>query len=285
MIAQRFSSRFVRSYPITIARSFSTTATEVVSTDVGSAPPPAAAATTTTEAGVPGKKQKNPMTTPLQAVKALKGRPKKPMFDESLELAMNLLIDPRKQTEQLRVVADLPHGTGKKVRVVAFTSDSKQSQAALESGCDLVGGDELIAEIARTQTISFDKAIATQDMVASLAKIARLLGPKGLMPSKKLGTVVTDVVAAVKRAKAGSIELRADRTGILHCGIGKLSMSDDELMNNLRSVILCIENNKPIGVKGKKWVKSAFVSSSMGPSHPLNLAYLDPKNPRFMTKE
>jgi large subunit ribosomal protein L1 len=106
-----------------------------------------------------------------------------------------------------------------------------------------------------------------------------------LMPSKKLGTVVPDLAEAVKRAKAGAVELRADRAGVVHCGLGKLSMSDDALLENLKAAILCVENNKPIGVKGKKWVKSAFITSSMGPSHPLNLNYIDPKNVRFMSKE
>ena len=229
--------------------------------------------------------KRNKIATPLQAIVNLKTKEKKRKFDESLELALNLTLDPRKQTEQLRVVADLPNGTGRKTRVVGFTNDPEQAQAALEAGCDVVGGDDLINELVRTQQVNFDKAVATQDVMASLPKVARLLGPKGLMPSKKLGTVVADLATAVKRAKAGSVELRADRAGVVHCGFGKLSMSDDALMDNLKALILCVENNKPIGVKGKKWVKSAYISSSMGPSYPLNLVYIDPKNVRFMSKD
>lgn len=231
------------------------------------------------------KKIKNPIVTPFQAIDKLRVRTGKPKFDESLELALNLGIDPRKQDEQLRVVADLPHGTGRKVVVVAFTSDPAQANAAKAAGCDIVGGEELVNEILRTQQVNFDKAVATQEMLPTLAKVARLLGPRGLMPSKKLGSIVSDLAQAVERAKAGSVELRADRAGVVHCGFGKLSMSPESLIDNLRAVILCVENNKPSGVKGKKWVKSAFISSTMGPSHPLNLIYIDPKNPRFMAKE
>jgi len=247
--------------------------------------PKADAAAQATAAGSPTKSKRNPICTPLQAFEILRNRKDKPKFDESLELALNLTIDPRKQNEQLRVVADLPNGTGRKVRVVAFTNDPDQAKAAEDAGCDVVGGDDLITEMARTQQANFDSAVATQDAMASLPKIARLLGPKGLMPSKKLGTVVSDLAAAVKRAKAGSVELRADRAGTVHCGFGKLSMSNDALMENLKAIILCVENNKPAGVKGKKWVKSAYVTSSMGPSYPLNLIYIDPKNVRFMSKE
>ena len=244
-----------------------------------------AASANTSAAKAPSKKEKNPETTPLQAIINLKTKKVKRNFDESLEFALNLVLDTKKQDQQLRVVADLPNGTGRKVKVVGFTSDPAQAQAALEAGCDVVGGDELVTELARTQQANFDKAVATPEMVASLSKVARLLGPRGLMPSKKLGTVVTDLAQAVQRAKAGSVELRADRAGVVHCGFGKLSMSDDALLENLKAVIMCIENNKPTGVKGKRWVKSAFISSSMGPSHPLNLVYIDPKNVRFMSKD
>lgn len=242
-------------------------------------------ATKAAATGVTPKNTRNQISTPLEAIINLRNDKKKRNFDQSLEFALNLTIDPRKQTEQLRVVADLPFGTGRKTRVVAFTNDPQQAQAALEAGCDVVGGDDLVTEMARSQQANFEKAVATQDVMSSLPKIARLLGPKGLMPSKKLGTVVTDLAAAVKRAKAGSVELRADRAGTVHCGFGKMSMSNEALMENLKAVILCVENNKPIGVKGKKWVKSAYISSSMGPGYPLNLIYIDPKNVRFMSKE
>jgi large subunit ribosomal protein L1 len=143
----------------------------------------------------------------------------------------------------------------------------------------------LIAEIVQTQQLDFDKVLATPAMAQSLAKIARLLGPRGLMPSKKLGTLTQDLTDAVKRAKAGSVELRADRAGTIHCGFGKLSMTPDMLLENLRAILLCIENNKPQGVKGKRWVKSAYLKSTMSHSYPVELAYLEPKNPKFMAKD
>jgi large subunit ribosomal protein L1 len=234
------------------------------------------------------KKENNALKTPVApstAFKSLKNLPTKRKFDETVEFVINLQLDPRKQTEQLRVVADLPFGTGKQTRVIAFTSDEEQAIAAKAAGCEFVGGVELIDEIQRTQNTNFDKAVATQDILPALAKVARLLGPRGLMPSKKLGSVVTDLAAAVQRAKAGSVELRLDRGATIHCGIGKLSMTDDALLANLKAIVLCIENNKPIAVKGRKWVKSAYLTSSMGPSFKISLIHLDPKNARFMASD
>lgn len=225
------------------------------------------------------------LVSPLQAIRNLKNNPVKRHFDETFEFCLNLNVDPRKQDQQVRVIADLPHGTGKLVRVVGFTANEDQAKAALQAGCDIVGGSELIKDIAQTQTINFDKAVATEDILPELSKIARLLGPKGLMPSKKLGTVVSNLEQGVLRAKAGSIELRADRGGTVHCGFGKLSMPEAVLMKNLKSIILCLENNKPTALKGKKWVKSAFLTTTMGPSYPINLIYLDPKHARFFAEE
>lgn len=230
------------------------------------------------------KVEMDPMSPPLAVLK-LRQPEKSRKFSESLELMMNLTLDTRKQDQQLRLVADLPFGTGKQVRVAAFTTNPDAANAALAAGCDIVGGQELIDRMAKSQTIDFDKAVATADVLPMLAKVARLLGPRGLMPSKKLGTVVDDLAAAVTRAKAGSVELRADRGGTVHCGFGKISMTDDALIENLKAVVLAIENNKPAGVKGKKWVKSAFMKSSMGPSVPISLIHLDPKHQKFFSKD
>lgn len=248
---------------------------------------PAVEVSSERDAEAVGKKRRVRHTeplTPLQALVNIKSL-KKRNFDESLEFNINLILDSRRQDQQLRVTADLPHGTGKQVRVGAFTTIEEQAQAAQKAGCDVVGGLELVELLAKTKNPEFDKVVATPEILPQLSKIGKILGPKGLMPSKKLGNLVSELAPAVLRAKAGSVEVRADRGGTVHLAFGKRSMSDDVLLSNLKAVVLCIENNKPAGVKGKKWVQSAYLKSSMGESFPLSLPHLDPKSVRFFKQE
>lgn len=210
---------------------------------------------------------------------------KKRGFVESVELALTLKLDAKKSSEQIRIVSDLPFGTGKDAtRVCAFTLNEEQALAAKAAGCDLVGGLELIDEIVNNPSqINFEKCVCTPDIHQVLSqKLARVLGPKGLMPSKKLNTITSDLAFSVKKAKAGEVSLRLDRGGTVHCAIGSLSLSNEQLLGNLKAILLALENNKPLSVKGKKWVKTAFMKSTMGQSHALSEESIDPKHSRFM---
>ena len=227
-----------------------------------------------------------PILTPFEAMQLVRKPTKKRNFDESVEVAFSLNLDTKKENQQLRVVADLPHGTGKASRLAVFTADPAKQNAAREAGAEVVGGAELIATFAGGKSPDFEKAVATADIIPALSKIAKILGPKGLMPSKKLGTVVEsadDMIAAIKRAKAGAVELRADRGGVIRAGIGKISMPTLSLVENLKAIILCVENNKPSGVKGKRIFDSLYVKSTMGNSVQIEESSVDPKNQRFFT--
>ncbi len=222
--------------------------------------------------------------SPLEALRLCR-QGKERRFDESLELIVNLKLDTRKQDQTLRLTADLPSGTGKVVRMAAFTLQEEQAEQARLAGCELVGGLELIDQILQTKQVDFEKSVATPEMMPHLAKVGKILGPRGVMPNKKLGNVVENVADVVQKLKAGSVEMRADRGGKIHCLFGKRSMDEAALMKNLKSLVLCMENNKPSGVKVKRWVLSAYIKSSMGLCYSLDLQYLDPKSPRFMAME
>jgi large subunit ribosomal protein L1 len=192
-------------------------------------------------------------------------------FDETIEIAMNLNIDPKKADQNLRGVTQLPAGTGKSVRVAVFAKGPKAEEAK-KAGADIVG-DEDLAEKIQAGTIDFDRCIATPDMMGLLGKLARVLGPRGLMPNPKLGTVTMDIADAVKAAKGGQVEFRAEKAGIVHAGIGKASFSEGDLEKNLRSFVEAIMKAKPTGVKGT-YIHNVSLSSTMGPSVKILLADL-----------
>ena len=182
-------------------------------------------------------------------------------FDESLEIAVRLAIDVTKADQNIRGMLSLPNGTGKKVRVAVFTND-KQDEAK-KAGADVIGGEDLIAKVAEGQ-IDFDRVIATPEMMPKMSKVARVLGPKGLMPNPKLGTVTNDVATAVASAKAGQIEYRAEKNGIIHAGIGKMSFATDKLVENANALVEQLKKVKPASVKGQ-YIVGIAVSTTQGP--------------------
>lgn len=197
-----------------------------------------------------------------EAVKAVKARATT-KFDETVDIAINLNIDTRKADQNIRGMLSLPHGTGKKLRVAVICGEDKIEEAK-QAGADLVGAEELIDQILKGE-INFDRCIATPDKMGLVGKVARVLGPKGLMPNPKLGTVTPNVGNAVKEAKAGQIEYRAEKAGIIHAGIGKASFSEKNLMENIQSLVTTLVKSRPSGVKGA-YIKKITISSSMGPS-------------------
>ena len=184
-------------------------------------------------------------------------------FDETVELALNLNVDPRHADQMIRGSVVLPHGTGKKVRVAVFAKGEKADEAK-EAGADLVGSDELIEQI-QSGKIDFDIVIATPDMMGTLGKVARILGPKGLMPNPKTGTVTQDVAQAVKNAKGGQVNFRVDKKGNIHAGIGKASFGAQKIKENLETFVYAINKAKPASAKGR-YVKNAALSLTMSPS-------------------
>ena len=205
-----------------------------------------------------------------EAVKMLKERPHA-KFDETIELAMNLNIDPRKADQSVRGVISLPHGTGKAMRVAVFARGDK-AEAAKAAGADLVGAEDLAEKIQAGQ-IEFDRCIATPDMMAIVGRLGKVLGPRGLMPNPKLGTVTADVTQAVKDAKGGQVQYRAEKAGIVHAGIGKVSFSEAALIENVKALVGAIARGKPTGIKGS-YIKKASLSSTMGPGIKLDLSGL-----------
>jgi large subunit ribosomal protein L1 len=196
-----------------------------------------------------------------EAIKLLKDI-KSAKFDETVELAFRLGVDPRHADQMIRGALALPAGTGKSVRVVAITSGLKINEAE-QAGADFVGGEDIINKIAGGW-LEFDRVIASPDMMSKLGKVARLLGPRGLMPNPKLGTVTIDVAAAVKEQKAGKVEYRTEKNGIVHMPIGKSSFTADQLKQNYNAAVSAIMKAKPASSKGT-YVKSLTISSTMGP--------------------
>ncbi|MDG2321805.1 MAG: 50S ribosomal protein L1 [Rhodospirillaceae bacterium] len=195
------------------------------------------------------------------AVKMVKERAKA-KFDETIEVAMNLGVDPRHADQNVRGVIALPHGSGKTMRVAVFAKGDK-ADAATAAGADLVGAEDL-AEKIQGGEMNFDRVIATPDMMGVVGKLGKVLGPRGLMPNPKLGTVTPDVETAVKNAKAGEVQFRAEKTGIVHAGVGKASFSEQQLNENVRAFLGAIMKAKPSGSKGT-YVKKISLSSTMGP--------------------
>lgn len=199
--------------------------------------------------------------TPLEAVKLVKEMATA-KFDETVEVHYRLGIDTRKADQNIRGSISLPHGTGKTVRVAVFAEGAQAEQAA-EAGADVIGSDELIAQIQKGE-INFDAAIATPMMMAKVGRIGKILGPRGLMPNPKLGTVTMDVAKMVSELKAGRVEYRADRYGICHVPLGRVSFDEQKLVENYAALYTEILRVKPASAKGK-YVKSISVSSTMGP--------------------
>ena len=181
-------------------------------------------------------------------------------FDETLEIAVRLGIDVTKNDQNIRGMLSLPNGTGKKVRVAVFTENSQDD--AKKAGADVIGGEDLIAKVL-DGNVDFDRVIATPDMMPKMSKVARVLGPKGLMPNPKLGTVTTNVAEAVKMAKAGQIEYRADKNGIIHAGIGKMSFATDKLVENANALIDQLKKVKPASAKGQ-YILGCSVATTQG---------------------
>ncbi len=195
-----------------------------------------------------------------EAIETLRGFCSK-KFDESLEIAIKLGIDVTKADQNIRGMLSLPNGTGKKVRVAVFTINSQDE--AKKAGADVVGGEELIDKVANG-FLDFDRVIATPDMMPKMSKVARVLGPKGLMPNPKLGTVTNNVTEAVANAKAGQIEYRAEKKGIIHAGIGKMSFATDKLVENANALIEQLKKIKPASAKGQ-YILGCSVATTQGP--------------------
>jgi large subunit ribosomal protein L1 len=215
----------------------------------------------------------NPDAAPIKiedAVKLIKSRASA-KFDETVELAMNLNIDPRKQDQNLRGTTMLPHGTGKSVRVGVFARGDKAKEAEA-AGADVVGAEDL-AEKIQAGEINFDRAIATPDMMSVVGRLGKILGPRGLMPNPRLGTVTQNVAEAVQAAKGGQVEFRAEKAGIVHAGVGKASFTDDALVDNVRAFVGAISRAKPTGVKGT-YIQRVSLSSTMGPGVKVDLSGL-----------
>ncbi len=183
-------------------------------------------------------------------------------FDETVELSLNLNVDPRHADQMVRGVVSLPHGAGRTVRVAVFAKDAKADEARA-AGADIVGSEDLAEDI-RQGKIDFDRCIATPDLMPVVGRLGKILGPRGMMPNPKLGTVTHDVADAVKLVKAGQVEYRAERAGIVHAGVGKVSFSEDRIADNVRALFDAVVKAKPRAVKGA-YMKRATLSSTMGP--------------------
>ena len=197
---------------------------------------------------------------PIEAIKLLKEN-SYVKFDESLEVAVNLKINSNKTDQNVRGVLSLPKGTGKKIRVAVMAKGDKAKEAS-DAGADIVGDEDLAQQVTNGK-INFDLLIATPDMMPTVGKIGKILGPKGLMPNPKLGTVTQDVRKAVSNAKAGQVQFKNDKAGIIHAGIGKLNFTEEDLLQNLKSFYTSISKSKPDTVKGS-FIKKVSIASTMG---------------------
>ena len=220
----------------------------------------------------------------LDAIREMKetdpSQRKQRKFDETVEVALNTSVDPRRGDQMVRGMASLPHGTGKKIRVCVFTVQDVAQGAAREAGADVIGDDALISKIQQdgSSAINFDACLATPDMMSKLGKIARILGPRGLMPNPKLGTVTQDVAAGVVAMKQGRVEFRADKGAIIHAGIGKKSFSVEALQENIEAFVQSVVEARPKAIKGQGipgYILKMSLSTTMGPSVPVALPSLE----------
>jgi len=195
------------------------------------------------------------------AVKMVKERAKA-KFDETVEIAMNLGVDPRHADQMVRGVVNLPNGSGRTMRVAVFARGAKADEAKA-AGADIVGAEDLV-EVVNGGTIDFDRCIATPDLMPLVGRLGKVLGPRGMMPNPKVGTVTMDVTAAIKGAKGGSVEFRVEKAGIIHAGVGKASFSADKLAENIRAFADAVQKSKPAGAKGH-FINRVAISSTMGP--------------------
>jgi large subunit ribosomal protein L1 len=205
-----------------------------------------------------------------EAITLLKGCAKA-KFDESVEVALNLGVDPRHADQMVRGTADLPHGTGKTLRVAVFARGDKADEARA-AGADLVGAEDL-AQTIQGGEIAFDRCIATPDMMPVVGRLGRILGPRGLMPNPKLGTVTPNIAQAVNAAKAGQVQFRVEKTGLIHAGVGKASFTPERLAENIKAFVDAVNKAKPSGAKGT-YMKRAAISSTMGPGVKVEVATL-----------
>ena len=196
-----------------------------------------------------------------EAVKLIKARASA-KFDETVEIAMNLGVDPKYPDQQVRGVVSLPNGTGRTARVAVFAKGAKAEEAKT-AGADIVGADDLF-EVVNSGKIDFDRLIATPDMMALVGRLGKVLGPRGLMPNPKVGTVTMDVKKAVADAKGGAVEFRVEKAGIIHAGIGKASFSEEQIVQNAKAFVDAVAKAKPSGAKGT-FVKKVALSTTMGP--------------------
>lgn len=196
-----------------------------------------------------------------EAVKLLKQHANA-KFDETVEVAMNLGVDPRHADQMVRGVCNLPNGSGRNVRVGVFAKDAKADEAR-EAGADVVGAEDLMEEVQKGN-IDFDRCIATPDMMPLVGRLGKVLGPRGMMPNPKVGTVTMDVAAAVAAAKGGAVEFRVEKAGILHAGVGKASFSEDAILQNIKAFADAVSKSRPTGAKGT-FVKRVAITSTMGP--------------------
>ncbi|MCK7614486.1 50S ribosomal protein L1 [Roseibium sediminicola] len=203
-----------------------------------------------------------------EAISMVKGR-SKTKFDETVEVAINLGVDPRHADQMVRGVCILPNGTGKTVKVAVFARGDKADEAKA-AGADIVGAEELVAEV-QSGKIDFDRCIATPDMMPLVGRLGKVLGPRGLMPNPKVGTVTPDVTAAVNDAKGGAVQFRVEKAGIVHAGVGKVSFSEEAISQNVKALIDAVQKAKPTGAKGS-YLKRIAVSSTMGPGVKVDLA-------------
>jgi large subunit ribosomal protein L1 len=205
-----------------------------------------------------------------EAIKMVKSRAKA-KFDETIEVAMNLGVDPRHADQMVRGVVNLPNGTGKTVRVGVFAKGAKADEAKA-AGADVVGAEDLM-EIVQKGQIDFDRCIATPDMMGIVGRLGKVLGPRGLMPNPKVGTVTMDVAKAVKDAKGGSVEFRVEKAGIVHAGVGKASFTEEALLENVRALVESVVKSKPAAAKGN-YLNKVSVSSTQGPGVKVELSTL-----------
>jgi len=212
---------------------------------------------------------KTALYTPTEAME-LAVKTAKAKFDETIELAVSLGVDPRHADQQVRGAVVLPHGTGKTVRVLVFAKGEKAKEAEL-AGADFVGTDELVDKIQKENWFEFDVVVATPDMMGVVGKLGRVLGPKGLMPNPKSGTVTFDVTRAINEIKAGKVEYRVDKTSIIHVPLGKASFGSEKLVQNFHALMEAVVKAKPAAAKGQ-YLKSVSVSSTMGPGIKVNQA-------------
>jgi large subunit ribosomal protein L1 len=203
-----------------------------------------------------------------EAVKFIKNGAKA-KFNETIEIAMNLGVDPKHADQMVRGVVALPHGTGKSMKVAVFAKGDKAKEAT-EAGADLVGAEDLAEKISAGES-GFDRVIATPDMMGVVGKLGKVLGPRGLMPNPKLGTVTADVKTAIKNAKAGEVQFRVEKAGIVHAGIGKASFTEQQIAENVKAFVDAIVKAKPTGAKGT-YLKKISLSSTMGPGVKISLA-------------